>query len=40
MAEPSRASERLKLLLSWLVVAAPAIWGVAQVVVKARALFK
>jgi hypothetical protein len=40
MAEPSSASERVKLVLSWLFVGLPAAWGVAQVVVKSAALFR
>jgi hypothetical protein len=40
MAEPSRAAERVKLVLSWLFVGIPAAWGVAQVVVKSAALFR
>lgn len=32
--------ERLKVLLAWSVVLLPALWGVAQVVVKSAALFR
>ena len=32
--------EGLKVVLSWLVVSVPALWGVAQVVVKSLALFR
>ena len=32
--------ERLRVALTWLVVAIPALWGVAQVVEKALALFR
>ena len=34
------APERVKLLLAWAVVAIPAAWGVAQVVMKSAALFR
>ena len=34
------ASERVKVVLSWLVVGIPAAWGVAQVVEKSLALFR
>jgi len=34
------AGEKLRVLLTWLVVAIPAVWGVAQVVRKALALFR
>jgi hypothetical protein len=37
---PAREGERLKLVLAWLVVSIPALWGVAQVVVKSTALFR
>jgi hypothetical protein len=40
MPPESPLAERLKLLLSWLVVSIPAAWGVAQVVQKSSALFK
>ena len=33
------ALERVKLALGWLVVLAPAAWGVSQVVMKSAALF-
>lgn len=33
-------SERVKVVLAWLVVLIPAVWGVAQVVSKSVALFK
>ena len=33
-------AERLRVLLTWLVVAIPALWGVAQVVQRALALFR
>ena len=32
--------EAMRVLLTWLVVAIPALWGVAQVVRNALALFK
>jgi hypothetical protein len=32
--------ERLKIALAWIVVGAPAVWGVAQVVQKSAALLK
>lgn len=34
------STERVKVLLSWVVVLIPAAWGVAQVVVKSAALFR
>ena len=40
MAEETRDSEVLKLVLAWLFVGIPAAWGVAQVVVKSAALFR
>jgi hypothetical protein len=40
MTERSRSAEQLKLVLSWLFVGIPAVWGVAQVVMKSAALFK
>lgn len=36
----SSGSERLRVLLAWLVVGIPAMWGVAQVVEKSMALFR
>ncbi len=39
-AKDAAGSERLKVALSWLVVGLPALWGVAQVAVKALALFR
>jgi hypothetical protein len=33
-------SERLKLVLAWIAVLVPAIWGVAQTAAKSAALFK
>jgi hypothetical protein len=33
-------AERIRVLLTWLVVAIPALWGVAQVVKRAMALFR
>ncbi|MCX5767088.1 MAG: hypothetical protein NTZ43_07690 [Gemmatimonadetes bacterium] len=38
MSELSRG-ERWKVALAWLVVLVPAVWGVAQVIVKSAALF-
>jgi hypothetical protein len=40
MPPESPVMERVKLLLSWLVVSIPAAWGVAQVVEKSAALFR
>ena len=34
------SAERIRVLLTWLVVAIPALWGVAQVVKRAMALFR
>lgn len=34
------SAERVRVLVTWLVVAIPALWGVAQVVQRAMALFK
>lgn len=34
------SAERIRVLLTWLVVAIPALWGVAQVVQRAMALFR
>lgn len=38
--EATPPGERWRVLLTWLVVAIPAVWGVAQVVEKALALFR
>jgi hypothetical protein len=41
MTEPtSSAGERVKVMLAWIVVLIPAVWGVAQVVSKSAALFR
>lgn len=40
MAERSPGAEAAKVVLAWIVVLIPAVWGVAQVVSKSAALFK
>ena len=40
MPEHTSAGEQVKVILSWIVVLIPAVWGVAQVVSKSAALFK
>ncbi|HEX7547161.1 MAG TPA: hypothetical protein VF368_10565 [Gemmatimonadaceae bacterium] len=41
MTEPTTsAGERVKVMLAWIVVLIPAVWGVAQVVSKSAALFR
>jgi hypothetical protein len=40
MAEHGSAGERVKVMLAWIVVLIPAVWGVAQVVSKSAALFR
>lgn len=40
MTEQTSGAERAKILLAWVVVLVPAVWGVAQVVSKSAALFK
>lgn len=43
MSEPRNGIDRgemARVLLTWLVVAIPALWGVAQVVQRAMALFR
>ena len=39
MREQSASGERLRVVLSWLFVGIPALWGVSQVVAKSAALF-
>ena len=40
MPEETSAGERVKVVLAWIVVLIPAVWGVGQVVSKSAALFK
>ena len=40
MAERSTSAETTKVVLAWVFVLIPAVWGVAQVVSKSAALFK
>jgi hypothetical protein len=40
MAEHRSSGEAIKVVLAWIVVLIPAVWGVAQVVSKSAALFK
>jgi hypothetical protein len=41
MTEPTTsAGERVKVMLAWIVVLIPAVWGVAQVVSKSAVLFR
>jgi hypothetical protein len=40
MGEQTSGSETVKVILAWIFVLIPAVWGVAQVVSKSAALFK
>jgi hypothetical protein len=40
MTEQTSGTERVKVLLAWVVVLIPAVWGVAQVVIKSADLFR
>ncbi len=40
MSEQTSGAETVKVVLAWIVVLIPAVWGVAQVVSKSAALFK
>jgi hypothetical protein len=40
MTEHTSGGEGVKVVLAWIVVLIPAVWGVAQVVAKSAVLFK
>jgi hypothetical protein len=40
MAEQTSGGEKVRVMLAWIVVLIPAVWGVGQVVSKSAALFK